>query len=368
MVFALLVVLGFRGFTFAANLNLNSGVPVQFGQGVLQTVSCAGEQTILITPFSKFDNSTNDFKFNKLVISQIPESCLDKDFVIKAFGEETLLLDGIHDEARIQFMGVNTDSLRATKSGEDLLAGTVTGSTDSITIELDPATAVKSELVKRITVETQEGSQWVLVYQTTNPSRVGDAIQYSPGYGIDNGSVVISRFNNAKLFTKIKIRMENTMNGTPYYAEVSFDKWPNASLNSLQIPDIVNNSMVINQENVQNMIVKSNYPGVVNGSNFLGRVEIWAGNYSQWRSGKFLSDTTQGSDGSYDFDDTAGLPGYGSFQIHNITSGQTVLAWNAHFQPANLVDVGFGNSPSGSPDWTFAWNGALDWKLQIFVN
>jgi hypothetical protein len=41
--------------TLAANININSG-PVEFGQGVAQTVACSGDESIIVTPASTFSN------------------------------------------------------------------------------------------------------------------------------------------------------------------------------------------------------------------------------------------------------------------------------------------------------------------------
>ena len=45
------------GSTLAANLNLNTGKPVEFGQGVAQTTACSGTNSILVTPNSTFQNA-----------------------------------------------------------------------------------------------------------------------------------------------------------------------------------------------------------------------------------------------------------------------------------------------------------------------
>ena len=42
------------GSTLAASINLNAGAPVEFGQGVAQTVAC--DDQIIVTPYSKFVN------------------------------------------------------------------------------------------------------------------------------------------------------------------------------------------------------------------------------------------------------------------------------------------------------------------------
>jgi hypothetical protein len=45
--------------TLAANISINAG-PVEFGQGVAQTVACSGEESIIVTPASTFSNEGAD--------------------------------------------------------------------------------------------------------------------------------------------------------------------------------------------------------------------------------------------------------------------------------------------------------------------
>ena len=42
------------GSTLAASINLNDSGPVEFGQGVTQTVACSGNDSIIVTPTSSF--------------------------------------------------------------------------------------------------------------------------------------------------------------------------------------------------------------------------------------------------------------------------------------------------------------------------
>jgi hypothetical protein len=42
--------------TLAANININAG-PVEFGQGVAQTVACSGNESIIVTPATSFTNA-----------------------------------------------------------------------------------------------------------------------------------------------------------------------------------------------------------------------------------------------------------------------------------------------------------------------
>jgi len=78
------------GSTLAASINLNSGAPVEFGQGVTQATACDSE--ISVTPFSNFENATGagTYKFTSLKIGGIDSSadkCAGKTFVIKAYGD-----------------------------------------------------------------------------------------------------------------------------------------------------------------------------------------------------------------------------------------------------------------------------------------
>ena len=44
--------------TLAANISLNSGSSVQFGQGVSATTTCSGATNLTITPVASFSNSS----------------------------------------------------------------------------------------------------------------------------------------------------------------------------------------------------------------------------------------------------------------------------------------------------------------------
>ena len=74
------------GSTLAANINLNSGGPVEFGQGVAQATAC--DSNIVITPFSSFVNASGGgaFKFTSFSVSDIDsQSCDGKVLTIKAY-------------------------------------------------------------------------------------------------------------------------------------------------------------------------------------------------------------------------------------------------------------------------------------------
>ena len=69
------------GTTFAANINLNTGHPIEFGQGIAATVSCQSN-SLTLTPFSSFNNSSNTFVLSELKITDIDSSCADHFFKV----------------------------------------------------------------------------------------------------------------------------------------------------------------------------------------------------------------------------------------------------------------------------------------------
>jgi uncharacterized repeat protein (TIGR02543 family) len=213
-----------------------------------------------------------------------------------------------------------------------------------------------------------------LVYQTTNPVRSNNAIVYTSGYGRGVNDVASTLTNQGATFNRVRYRMEASYNGTLRYADVSFDKWQGATIAHLAVPDLASGNDRTIKQNVSNLSVESNWvavsgvaSGVTNGTGKSGRVELWPWNYGTATTGIVPA----GNGSVYDNDDTAtGLSNYGSFQVHNLTDNQTVLAWNRHYD-AN-PDIGFGNYLGTSDtDWTFARNTNFSiptWKLQIYID
>ena len=86
---AICLAVGALGSTLAANINLNGGDNVEFGQGVAQTTACSGGDSITITPQSTFVNEVGAGAayFTSVELSGIPSSCLGKVFTIQAYDE-----------------------------------------------------------------------------------------------------------------------------------------------------------------------------------------------------------------------------------------------------------------------------------------
>lgn len=95
-------------------------------------------------------------------------------------------------------------------------------------------------------------------------------------------------------------------------------------------------------------------------------IEFWPHNYATANT----AGTPGASDTVYDAGDEMVEPtaGYGSMQVHNHAAGQTVFAIN-NWCAGAAADLGIGNSPGDTRDWTFsgssrAWSSK---RLRVFV-
>ena len=77
--------------TLAANIALNSGSPIQFGQGVTATTACSGATNLTITPNSSFVNASGAgaHYFSSVTVSNIPSDCYGDDFTLNAYGNSS---------------------------------------------------------------------------------------------------------------------------------------------------------------------------------------------------------------------------------------------------------------------------------------
>lgn len=171
------------GSTLAASINLNSGVPVEFGQGIAQTTACDDE--ITITPYSTFINEEGggDYYFSSLNISGIDSSegkCSGKRFLIKAYSDQGIVPlfnyddsaiesdeEGDYDYVEIANNGGEFTWVSGGTDDDDVIPGPNNYPTDtSFTLlfssgSIGPNTITRTPLgiaenVKRITVETYD--------------------------------------------------------------------------------------------------------------------------------------------------------------------------------------------------------------------
>jgi hypothetical protein len=139
--------------TLAANIALNDGGTVEFGQGITQTTACSDGQSLIVTPLSSFTNSDGEgsFDFTGVSVSDIPESCEGVDFKISAYNTS--------GDALAIF---NTDSTVATiwndagtfKLGVGSLDGaSITSDTGAFTFSFTEPVALATN-VSRVTIQS----------------------------------------------------------------------------------------------------------------------------------------------------------------------------------------------------------------------
>ena len=145
------------GSTLAASINLNSGTPVEFGQGVAQTTAC--DNDIVLTPYSAFVNSVGEgsFSLSAISLSGIDSSvgkCANKDFIIKAYDETSgsplMLFDSVNS---ITVTDTGSEFTIPTTSG--LSISTIDDSSFKLFIS-SSHTPIGAENVYRFTIESQE--------------------------------------------------------------------------------------------------------------------------------------------------------------------------------------------------------------------
>lgn len=117
------------------------------------------------------------------------------------------------------------------------------------------------------------------------------------------------------------------------------------------------------RQRVGDLDVRSNVPGVTEGTGQSGYLEMWPNQYAKTASAQVAN----GSAATYDADDSPTTPlGYGSFQVSQVgptrpstVPAKPVFAINTFTQSStSLLSLGIGARPTADPDWTFADNAA----------
>ena len=191
---------------------------------------------------------------------------------------------------------------------------------------------------------------YTVVYQLDIP----DAAEYNNGqvpYSIDSSSNIDFTFDRVAYYLELE-----KPNEARTWVFVSFPSIT-TSVDELGVPTF--NSGIVHNQLLTDVEIQSNHQnlsslGVIN----TGVIEFWGTNYGTTND----LGVPNGDDSTYDFADsqwTPDSPGYGSMQIHDYDSGQTLFAYNA-WGGSDIDDLGIGSNPNvdeGS-DWTFASNAA----------
>jgi hypothetical protein len=145
--------------TLAANISLNDSKNYEFGQGVVLTTACSGNDSLIVTPVSNFENLSGEFILSEITFSHIPDSCRGVQFKFSIYSADELLnLDTGVQIARVNYAGVLTESIYKGDSGTDTFGAEVTdvGVSDgygNFTIQLtgSPSSSLN---IQKITLES----------------------------------------------------------------------------------------------------------------------------------------------------------------------------------------------------------------------
>ena len=137
---------------WAANVALNSGIPIEFGQGVSTTAACSGNNSITVKPQNSFVNvsGSGDFYFSGIQASEIPEGCVGKLLSFKAYtssGSSALAIFG--GSSTIFEITPTGTTFTTLNSGVTLSALSATG----FTVEFDTPIQLASTVIK-LTLES----------------------------------------------------------------------------------------------------------------------------------------------------------------------------------------------------------------------
>jgi hypothetical protein len=158
------------GSTLAASINLNSGDPLEFGQGIVLTTAC-DSNGVFVTPNSEFVNSANNpgFDFTSFTVSDIADACDGKVFTIKAYkngqsnplnlynvnaGDSFNEVEVLRSQGSYSSIGEGSFPEGITSSAVETFTVTFATSVDGLTT----VPAASAEDVDRITIESRDAT------------------------------------------------------------------------------------------------------------------------------------------------------------------------------------------------------------------
>lgn len=139
--------------TLAANINLSSTAPTEFGQGVQQTTACSGNIPLTLTPNVGLVNSSGGgaFYLNSVTVSNIPAQCHGVDFSISAYdGSSNTPLSIFNTSSKSAVIYNNAGTFEVGVGGNGT---TVSSSSGSFTVNFTNPVALAST-VFRVTIQS----------------------------------------------------------------------------------------------------------------------------------------------------------------------------------------------------------------------
>lgn len=203
-----------------------------------------------------------------------------------------------------------------------------------------------------ISAHVPEAKDYELVYDL-DLTRLGASITYD----------IDKHLDLRKPFDRIAYALElEDGNLRTRHLFVSMDAFTDDPV-KIAVPTVASGAVF--QQNVSNLNVWSDVKGIANGTKLQGgNIEFWPNNYSQANAANVPGASAERYDGGDQ--PIEGPDGYGSMQVHDRGSAQTLFAIN-HWRDGLQADVGIGNQPTGEPDWTFARNAASYRSMRLKV-
>jgi len=134
--------------TLAANISINTGVAVEFGQGSAATAACSGSTVLTVTPTSSFTNASGgsgSFYLTSITVSGIPASCNGDDFNISAYNTTGNALPLFNTSSTVAPIWDNGGSFQG---GHGFAGSTVSTAAGSFTITFTSPVALASNVAK----------------------------------------------------------------------------------------------------------------------------------------------------------------------------------------------------------------------------
>ena len=199
--FLLIIILIFGGgfylqSTLAANVTINTGQAVEFGQGYTATTSCAGSPASLkITPLSNFVNSatTPSYFFKSIKVENVPAACQGVDFTFAAYNSAGNSSLPLFDSTTISAVNVtiymtNSNKFFPVNSGD---VSVTTNSSSSFTLSFDAPSGVSGNVAKLALQSAAHNSNAGLIWSTTSnvpASSTWNSVIYGAGLYVAVGT------------------------------------------------------------------------------------------------------------------------------------------------------------------------------------
>jgi hypothetical protein len=191
-IFSALLLLVGGGFfvqtTFAANISLNTGAPIEFGQGITATTACSGATNLTITPYSSFTNASGAgaFYFSSVKVSNIPTSCYGVDFTINAYDNTSSSPLALFNSTSASAVVYNNNG--TFERGTGTAGMSVTSGSGTFTVTFTAPVAQSSNVFKLTIQSGAHTASLTPVYTVGQVGPGGGFIYYVDDDGFDCGS------------------------------------------------------------------------------------------------------------------------------------------------------------------------------------